>query len=273
MPCTFIKSEAPELFDLLTNVFKYKLKLAEIGITDLLIYKLTEYCDVNHLSNVAIYHAKQESVYGADIDLFVEQTTGKFIWFALQAKVMNHQGVYKDLRIKKKSPQQWEKLKHNEATHGAKAYYLFYNGDYTSFGLPTPTRSDCQGVPGISDYGYGIVERRHIEAHFSGGALKAKLTDFYPHDMDALRKLLCCDYDDPMGLTEYAYADIHTAAPYVQIYPREVNPDTGIRANPDVSAFAPFRIVVSKPLAADDPYDISLHRPMRVLEPLKFKRP
>ncbi len=272
MPCTFIKTEAPELYNLLTKIFQYQLKMAEIGLTDLFIYKLTEYCDVNSLKNIAIYHAKQESVYGADIDLFVEQDPGIYFWFALQAKVMNKQGLYKDLRIKKKSPQQWEKLKDNETKHGSKAFYLFYNGDYKKTGLPTPTRSDCQGTPALQDYGYGIVERQCIAAHFVGGAARAKFTDFYPKDMDSLRKLLCCKVDDTTGLLQYTVADIHTAAPYVQIYPVPDNPDTGIRANIDAGALAPARIVISRPFRPDPYYDMQLQEPVAILKPLRLKR-
>jgi len=201
MPCAFIDKEAPELFDLLTAIFGYRLKLAEIGITDLFVYKLVDYCTARGLTNVFVYHAKQEAVYGADLDLFVQQATGKYLWFALQAKVMNFMGVYKDLRIRKKNPQQWEKLKDNEAKHRNKAFYLFYNGDYPSPSrLPAPVGTDCRGVPALKDYGYGIVERLHIETHFSGGASRAKFTDFYPYKMDALRKLICCDFDDPGGV-------------------------------------------------------------------------
>ncbi len=275
MPCTFIKHEAPDLFKLLTSIFKYNLKLAETGITDLLIFKLTEYCDVNSCSNVEIYHAKQEFVYGADIDLFVEQPGGKFIWFALQAKVMNYKGVYKDLRIKKKSPQQWEKLLHNETTHGSKAYYLFYNGEYTS-GLAMPIRSDCQGIPTLPEYGYGIVERQVIDTHFKAGATRATFNDFYPKDMDSLRKLLCCDHDTN-GLNLYSYSDIHKGVPYFQVYPVSGNTigEVSNRENPgsaDVGASAPYRIIIRKKAKTSiDRLDlISTDKPIPVQKPLKF---
>ncbi|HWK03767.1 MAG TPA: DUF6615 family protein [Puia sp.] len=271
MPCTFIKKEAPTLFDLLTDIFSYKLKMSEIGITDLFIYKLVAYCKTHSLSNVTIFHAKQESVYGADIDLFVEQSSGKYLWFSLQAKVMNHKGVYRDLRIKKKSPQQWEKLKDNETKHGCKAFYLFYNGDYTvSPGLPAPALSDCQGLPTTKEYGYGIVERQYIDSHFTAGAARAAFTDFYPYRMDTLKRLLCCDFDNGSGaLNEFDLLEIHTAAPYFQLYPIIDHLDSGIFANIDVGTFASRRIIISK--AISDTYNMALEKDLLVLRPYKLE--
>lgn len=164
---------------------------------------------------------------------------------------MNQRGKYKDLRIKRRTPQQWEKLKDHEKKHGCKAFYLLYNGNYTSPTLTSfPSLSslenhECATTPLIEEYGLGIVKRSAIDHHFTSGNTSASFTDFYSKQMNTLKKLVCCDFDTSVeSMTEYEETEIHTAAPYQRIW----STDSSVVEikNKAVEYYAPFRIIISQ---------------------------
>ncbi len=74
--CNFIDNESKFIFTLLTDVFKYNLTYSEIGLTDLLIYKLTNSINDNSLKNIDIFKLPSniKSVFGNDIDIFIQNS-------------------------------------------------------------------------------------------------------------------------------------------------------------------------------------------------------
>jgi len=70
-------------------------------------------------------------------------------------------------------------------------------------------------------------------------------------------------------LREYDFSEIHTAAPYNQIYPAVDHPDTGVFGDVDLGAFASRRIVISK--AVKENYTMALERDLYVGGPIRYK--
>jgi hypothetical protein len=99
--CNNIRQFSSGVYHFLTDVFKYRLTFSEIGITDHLVLDLVRYSKITGQNNVEIFKVPWtvESVYGNDIDLFIQNTSGAYNWYALQAKVMSFNGAFKDLKI------------------------------------------------------------------------------------------------------------------------------------------------------------------------------
>lgn len=196
--CDCIQKLSRDIYSFLTEIFKYKLSFSELGLTDFLVFHLVYNSDIFKLTNVEIYKCPWtiESVYGNDIDLFVENKSGCFNWYALQAKVMSYNGSFKDLIFKsRRKIQQWDKLTNHESTYGSKSYYLLYIGEYINQPFVAPTRKDCLGTPNMQELGLGIVESHRINSIMNTKPQKSKkihFTDVFPQDLDSIRKLFCC---------------------------------------------------------------------------------
>ena len=210
----YIKYYSKHLYRYLTRVFSFKLAIDERGINDAFVFSLVEYCYKKGFANVLIYKSrapKKESDYGHDFDLFVERSDGKFNYFALQAKAMNFNGKYSGI---KSSEKQWEDLKKHEIKFQSKAFYLFYNGQYlTKQFLPLPVRSDCIGIPAIEEYGLGIVEN-DVVSTLMHSKRSAKFLDFFPQDMDSIRKLFSCEGSGFSGIHGFEMHAIDIKPPY-----------------------------------------------------------
>lgn len=216
--CAFASLFAENTYRYLSRMFARKLGMAEIGITDVFVFELADFCYRSGNTDVFVYKtgSKIESVYGNDIDLFIQRPDGRYNYFTLQAKVMECHGYYKDLKLKT-APNQWDKLITHEASFGSKAFYLLYNGE--PFGGPLtaiPTRSDCMGIPSISELGLGIVEATTVKTvrEVTKPIGRIYMNDFFPVQIDAVRKLFCCGGTAYDGLRGYNYSDIYTGAPY-----------------------------------------------------------
>ncbi|MBL0049673.1 MAG: hypothetical protein IPP32_16440 [Bacteroidetes bacterium] len=87
-----------------------------------------------------------ESIRGADIDLFIEDNgTGRYHFFMLQAKIMNYEGKYKDIKNWSVNAQFYKLLRASNS-EGAFPLYLLYNGGSVNSNL------------GNSQFGLSIVE-------------------------------------------------------------------------------------------------------------------
>lgn len=243
-----IRYYSKHVYRYLTKVFSFKLGMDERGINDAFVISLVEYCYKKGFANVLIYKSrapKKEFDYGHDFDLFVERSDGKFNYFALQAKVMSFNGKYSSFDYVKK---QWEKLKIHEKTFNSKAFYLFYNGQYlTRHIIPSPTRTDCKGIPVIEEYGLGIVENEVVSA-LMHSKRSAKFLDFFPNDMDSIRKLFSCEGKGISGTYGFEINAIDVKPPYELVLrsPADQNEEdmgTGL-ANRDGNAL--YRIIVKK---------------------------
>jgi hypothetical protein len=143
-----------DIWHYLTHVFRFRLKAAEIGITNDLIFRITSFyrrgptsCEV-----YAFNDNINESKRGADIDLFIEDNigSGSYHFFMLQAKIMDFNGKYKDIK-RWSSYSQFNKLIRSANIEGAFPLYLFYNGS-------TPNSN-----VGNTNWGLSIVEANYIK--------------------------------------------------------------------------------------------------------------
>lgn len=242
----------------LSDVFRYRLGMAEIGITDIFLFQIVDYCHNFGLTNVRMYKTnwKQEAKFGNDIDLFVQRSDGKFNRFALQSKVMSFNGAYKDLKLARN---QWDKLLDHESRFNSKSFYLFYNGQPVIRPIKTvPTREDCLGIPHIQELGLGIVETTIVKAvrenlpHTTG---QIYMRHFFPEYMDSMRKLFCCDSGgyNSNDLKGYESKNIYTGKPYklIKFSEEEIESEAEeisekgeemlFKQHPDI---APLRIVI-----------------------------
>ena len=226
--CYNINDLSIRTYGYLSSVFSYRLGMSEIGITDILIHTIVHTSFSYKINRVQVYKSgwKLESQYGYDIDLFIQRKDGKYNRVVLQAKVMSFNGTYADLTLKSK-PNQWDKMLLHEKKYNSKSYYLLYNGKPNIKPLrKKPTRKDCLGIPKMEELGMGIVETQIVknvrESHrFPYG--KLHISEFFPDNMDSIRKLFCCDgggfeYNEDEG---YNYKEIYLGQPYELIKPFE----------------------------------------------------
>lgn len=165
--CDYTSYFSRRAFSHLSEVFDYELNFSELGMTDLFVLDLVRFSHEVAPFQVEVYKTSWpvEKPYGNDIDLFVQDATGSYDWYALQAKVMSHEGVFNDLKVKKPGTveEQWHKLLLHEYLFGSQAFYLLYVGESkTNFPTATPTWSDCQGPASIADFGLTLVKALDI---------------------------------------------------------------------------------------------------------------
>ena len=193
----FVNRFSISVYDFLSEVFNFNNTFSELGVTDHFIHALMKYSSTFGSADIKIYKAPWtvESKYGNDLDLFIQNTSGTYSWYALQAKVMAPNGAFKDIKIKRdKILQQWDKLLCHEKKFGSKSYYLLYSGKSKRPPITTPIRVDCEGVPTIRELGLGIVETHQIkrirETVLRSYALLF-FNDVFPNHIDSIRKLFC----------------------------------------------------------------------------------
>lgn len=196
--CNNINHFSRMIFYHLSKVFSHRLSFSEVGLTDHLLLNIVEYSAITNDRSVKIYKLPWtvESLYGNDIDIFVQNREGTYNWYALQAKVMSYNGAFKDLKYNKDEVfQQWDKLLRHESVYGSKTFYLLYSGNSLRAPYIQPSRSDCLGVPDINELGLGIVETR-IVADIRMNILRHSqmfyFEQVFPDHLDSLRKLFCC---------------------------------------------------------------------------------
>jgi hypothetical protein len=252
--CENVRSFSRAVYSHLTEVFSYRLSFSELGLTDHFVLNLVRNTNWNGLQDVEIYKVgwNIESVYGNDLDLFVQTNLGTYNWYALQAKVMSSNGSYKDLKEKTFAlQQQWDKLLDHETQFNSKTFYLLYNGYYnTRRPLATnPTRSDCIGIPPIQELGLGIVETGTIKTIRADKTPSANLyfTDVFPQYIDSIRKLFCCKGSLPATKKQFTRDEIKTDS-YQRIYLNdnikgEEIDNENVLTLPE--GFAPYRIILS----------------------------
>ncbi len=246
------------IYDYLSRVFRYRLGMAEIGITDIFLFQVVDYCHNSGLTNIRIYKTnwKHEAKYGNDIDLYVQRSDGKYNRYALQAKVMSFNGAYKDLKLKQ-APNQWDKLLEHESKFNSKSFYLFYNGQPAIQPIKTsPTRYDCIGIPSIQELGLGIVETlivKDVRENLPHPTGLVYMRHFFPDYMDSIRKLFCCDGGSDMR--GYDIEEIYTGMPYklIEYSEKEIKNDEDEISEKEEeilneihSDIAPIRIIIDR---------------------------
>jgi len=178
-----------ELFELIAeDVWKHiahnhaqGVSTAEIGITKDIIAVIVRHYKLNRNFGVWADRARFEHDLGADIDVFVETETNQFLWYALQAKVLDVDGHYDDLKRKS----QWEQLR--EIGNAADCYYLFYNGFDR---VPGSITDCCNAALSEMQMGCAIIYIDDVE-RISTCVYRPSYTAFYK-GMHPWRELVCC---------------------------------------------------------------------------------
>jgi hypothetical protein len=221
--CTNIRRFSTSVYNFLSEIFSYDLNFSELGLTDHFVLELVRYARTTVSQNVEIYKTTWpiESRYGNDIDLFIQNpATGRYNWYALQAKVMSNNGAFEDISYKPAPIQQWDKLLDHEFTFGSKTFYLLYSGKSKRPPRNLPTRSDCIGVPLINELGLGIVETlamKSIRETSLTPYAKVYFRHVFPDHIDSIRKLFCCTNQLPQTSKQFSKMDISTRG-YQTIY-------------------------------------------------------
>ena len=187
--CPYIQFYSTCTWEYLSEVFSYRLKGSELGFTDDLVFRIVQFykgrpsdCEVYAFSDNV-----RESIRGADIDLFIQDTeTGRYQYFMLQAKVMDHNGRYKDIR-KWSYNAQFNRLIRAAHKEGAFPLYLLYNG------------LTGRSTVGNTHWGLSIVEAARVRTlrHNQRKLNKAPyitFDDLHPLNMQPFH-LLFCDID------------------------------------------------------------------------------
>ena len=201
------------LWDYISQVYAFKLKVAEIGITNHLVFDIISFYSHN-LQNCEVYvqHAKNENLSGADIDLFIQQKKGNYLFFKLQAKVMNNDGKYAG--IAKWGPTaQYNKLIKSARKQKALPYYILYNG------------RSRNSIKGKARHGVSLVQAIRIKKYrlnqnrFGYKRNEHRLTFDLLHGlgMKPYSWLFCGDFK-PMGNHYHSRDEIFTEYPYTNVY-------------------------------------------------------
>lgn len=245
--CQFINSLSSQIYSFLSRVFSKRLGYSELGMTDLLIFHITEYCHRNSHNNIQIYKSSAEPMLGNDIDIFIQRSDKLYNWFTFQAKVMSYNGAFSDLKTKSNgSKQQWDKLLDHEKAFGSHAYYLFYVGEPDINKVSKSYYSpDCLGVAYLKELGYSISRADEIKKVRSSKTKSGNtyFKDLFPQNIDPFRKLFCCSKSLPSG-KPYKYSDIDLEGFYRRMGPSY---DEEIENIPNElpEGGAPIRIVFS----------------------------
>lgn len=249
--CDYSSYLSQRVYRHLSDVFRYELSFSELGMTDHFILDLVRFTHRRSPATIKVYKTSWpvETAFGNDIDLFVGDGTGQYDWYALQAKVMSHEGEFNDLKVKVKGElHQWHKLLLHERLFGSQAFYLLYVGkSKTNFPPTRPTKQDCHGVVApIGDYGLSLVKALDIYKTVTR-TTPMKFSDVFPDLVEPLRSIFCCPRPLPPTAKKYSEAEIFSPA-YRQVYARERRDASSQDYNaldhvlPD--GFAPLRILI-----------------------------
>jgi hypothetical protein len=176
-----------------------KTNLKEVGITADILVEILRYHKKKGIPlGVIAQEGKNESIYGSDLDVFVEVKPNEYVWYALQAKLLkanNRYDEFYDYDPKKGEKPQWEKLKILEYMGNCKAYYLLYNGKrgFYKKGLTSlcgtrfkTTQFGCSLVKPI------LVESLESRKDKRGHQVNPTFEDFHPLQAQPWNVLTCC---------------------------------------------------------------------------------
>ncbi len=210
--CPRIYDLSQGIWNYMTDVLSYKLKVAEIGMTNHLIFDIAKfYGGFGVGCEVYCYHAKYEKKRGADIDLFIQNADRSYQHYMLQAKVMDFRGYYND--ISKWNPNaQFLTLIKTAKKEKALALYLLYNGLTSKSKLGSP------------NLGISIIEADEIKKFRSkqlrSGYLHGQNTLFFDllfNKMQPYENLFCKGIQDIKLPPSKEESEIYTGFPYQSI--------------------------------------------------------
>lgn len=211
--CHLFELIARYVWDSIVHNHKYKLHKSEIGITNDIIALIRDHKLRNQNFGVWANLAIKESIYGCDIDVFVETGIDEFIWYALQAKVLKLNGRYERLRDKS----QWIKLSNLKDISGCIPFYLFYNGFDK---VPGTFKDCCLQTVKETQLGCALVSIKDVERITSEKPI-IRYADFFPAYIHPWRELVCC-VAKRRGGARYSLQEVRNA---VSLYTGLLNTD------------------------------------------------
>lgn len=211
--CNFIQFYESIIWHYLTDVFSYKLKGSELGITNDLIYRIVKFYNGRPLNcEVFAFNEKvNEKVRGADIDLFIEiNNSGNYYHFMLQAKIMNYTGRYYDIE-NWSIDSQYDRLIYHANIEKAFPLYLLYNG-----------RTVNSNITNNNDLGLSIVnanEIRRIKIRQINLPITPRITfnQLINHGMRNFHVLFCDIPDEYIPTRTVKATEIFKGYPYIKI--------------------------------------------------------
>lgn len=212
--CRLFEEIAESTWKRIIEAHEVGVDLPEIGITADILVRILQFAK-SAIPNFDVYAKKgwNEKMYGSDLDVFVEVGGSKFVWFALQAKVLKKENRFTTLRDTSDHIMQWEKLALLETLTGCKGYYLLYNGlkGYNFLGPDS-----CSNPFDQSQFGCSLVEPKEIEklANRKKGRsyIKPTFQDIHPNFAQPWRILVCCNQKKP-DRTLYSLKEILDSDP------------------------------------------------------------
>lgn len=210
--CRLFEKIADDTWSHVIRNHRTGIQVNEPGRTNDIIAEIRD----NYLSypNIGVWAANgwREIDHGSDMDIFVEATTGRFIWWALQAKVLRLSGYYEGLKDLHGGEYQWSKLNRLSALSGCVVRYLFYNG-VSNYVFSDYDR--CHRQFSESQFGCSLVNTADVERI---SLLRTpKFNDFHPKHAEPWRVIVCCVLSiKSESATFYSMEQIKNA---VSIYP------------------------------------------------------
>ncbi len=135
-----------------------------------------------------------ESKFGSDIDVFVEVSHQRYVWFALQAKIQKASGNYESWFHISNGSAQWEKLKFLEKLTGCKGFFLMYNGE---LGFRCNLHDRCHRIYSEDQLGCSIISLNKIPPVYRGiltNRSRPNFSTFHTNLAEPWRILTCCEH-------------------------------------------------------------------------------
>jgi len=186
-------------------------EVPEIGLTNDIIATLRNYSRRNGEIGIWANNGWNEKEYGSDIDVFIERSKGKFVWYAMQAKVLKIKKNYDIM-----SKHQWEMLNHLNELSGCMTKFLLYNGvsDFKYSG-----KDVCNNKFYAHQFGCSLVKPEVVRILSENS--NPKFNDFHPNYAQPWRSIVCCNNNDDSTL--FTSWQIRNAIRYYPIMLTEID--------------------------------------------------
>lgn len=205
--CELFRIISKRVWDKIIFHHSVNTEVPEIGLTNDIIAILRNYSRRNGEIGIWANNGWNEKEYGSDIDVFIERSKGKFVWYAMQAKVLKINNNY-DIMAK----HQWEMLNHLNERACCITKFLLYSG-----------------VSDFQYFGHDICENGYHEHQFGCSLVKPDIVrilseksnptfyDFHPKVAHPWRSIVCCN--TPIESPLYSARQIRDAVTY---YPKRL---------------------------------------------------
>jgi hypothetical protein len=231
--CNLFESIAEDVWKRIVSAHQVGVDLNEPGLTKDIIVEILQYNRFS-IPNFDVYArpSYNEATYGSDMDVFIEVSSNRYIWIALQAKILKTNKRYTTLRDSSDGIMQWDKLKLLEAVSGCKSYYLLYNGfeEYRYAGFDACGRRYLEPQFGCSLVEPDVIERL-ASIRNRRGYVSPHFNDLHPNDAEPWRILVCC-FIDIKDLSLFSIEEIRES----NLDRIEVTPESPIDNGPEAGS-------------------------------------